>query len=112
MSRTATIVPGASCEPSVDPHVAALVTARRAENVAVFEQLEAIARIWTQWLPDEEVRREDRRRRRQDTSAVSLHDAEVVSETAAALTLTEGAAPDPPTTSARRNGIRRRGCAT
>ena len=92
MSRTASIVHDASSEAQVDPGVAALVRARTTENVAVFEQLEAIARIWTQWLPDEEVRREDRRRRRQDTSAVSLHDAEVVSETAAAMTLTEGAA--------------------
>ena len=92
MSRTVTALPDASYEPSVDPHVAALVTARRAENLAVFEQLEAVAGIWVRWLPDEQARREDRRRRRRDVSAVSLHEAEVVSQTAAAMTLTEGAA--------------------
>ena len=92
MSQPATAVTDASEEASVDPLVLALARARTAENLAVFEELECLARIWTAWLPSEETRREDRRRRRRDVSAVSLHEAEVVSEAAAAMYLTEGAA--------------------
>ena len=92
MGQPPTALADTSEEVSVDPLVAALARARTAENLAVFALLECIARIWTDWLPDEETRRADRGRRRRDVSAESLHEAEVVSETAATMHLTEGAA--------------------
>ena len=77
---------------AVDPVVVALAESRTAENVAVFEQLSLIATLWEQWLPTVEERLQDRRRRRRDLASWSMHEAEVVAETAATLTMTEGAA--------------------
>ena len=72
--------------------VAALPRARVAENLAVFSQLATTAALWVSWRPDDAARRADRRARRRDVGAEALHDACVVTETAAALGLTENAA--------------------
>lgn len=74
-----------------DP-VSRLRAARRRENLAVHDQLSAIADLWTDWEPTEAERAADRRRGRRDTSHESLHEASVVAEVAPSLTMTEPAA--------------------
>lgn len=69
-----------------------LEASRRAENLAVFTQLRAIAAMWESFWPDDVQRRLDRRRRRRDTSQESLREGLVVTETACRLGMTEGSA--------------------
>ena len=76
----------------LDPVVAALARARTAENLAVFEQLALISHLWTDWAPTLDELTDDRRRHRRDLSSWSLHEAEVTTETATTLGLTEAAA--------------------
>ena len=76
----------------VDPVVVALGRARTTENLAMFEQLALIACLWTEWAPTVEELLDDRLRHRRDLSSWSLHEAEVTTETAVALGLTEAAA--------------------